>query len=680
MKDNMTNQPQTRPLGQKKKSGAARWVGLLLVVVALGITGLVAARMTGSGSSAASAATVPVRQGDLNILVSEAGSIRARNSIQYKVEVERRGMSNDMTILSVVPAGTYVTQEDVDDGMVLVQLDASTLDDELLQEQMDLASDQENVTSAKESYDIQLIQNESDIASSQLRVRFALMDLQKYVGAELTSEMVKDVNEVASLSAHLAPFIQMVKDDPNLLEGSGAGQELKRYNDDIVLAEGQLSTAKARLDGTRVLYDANYVSELDMQGDELSVTSRQFSYENSQVSLDLFLRYDFPKNCEQRLSDYIEAGRQLERTYAQCRSRLAQASARLANANERFNSQSQNVEEIEQQIASCTIRAKAPGLVIYGAGDSGDMFRQMRGRGGGSSSGIIAEGESVYTGQVLISMPDTAAMVAEISVHETEIDKVKVGQPANIIMDAFPDRVLQGQVLEVAPLPDQNRNFLNPDLKVYQTLVLIRGTHDFLKTRMSCQVDILVENLKDKLLVPIQTVSNRQGKKVVYVKTGGGSEEREVTTGSFNDSFVQITNGLEEGEEVLLNPPLYTDTLGLGFEQTMDFAPSDPNLVPPAPSTAAMPRGGGRRGGAGMPQGGQMDMEAMREMGQRYMEQMTDEQRQQAEQFMQRMQQSGGMGGAQRPGGGQGGRGGGGGQRPSGGGGGFAPAPSEEGM
>ena len=675
MKDNMTNQAQNRPLGQKKKSGAARWVGLLLVVVALGITGLVAARMTGAASGNSSVITVPVQRGNLNIIVSEGGSIRARNSVQYKVEVERRGMSGDITILSVVPPGTYVTPQDVEDGLVLVQLDSSTLEDQLLQDEMELASDQENVTSQKEAYDIQLIQNESDIASSQLRVRFALMDLQKYVGAALASEMVKDVNEVASLSAHVAPFIQRIIDDPNLLDGSGAGQELKRYNDDIVLAEGNLSTAKARLAGTRVLYDANYVSELDMQSDELSVTSREFSFENSHVSLDLFLRYDFPKNCEQRLSDYIEAGRQLERTYAQCRSRLAQASARLANANERYNAQNQNVEEIRQQIASCTIRAKAPGLVIYGAGDSGDMFRQMRGRGGTSGgSGIVAEGESVYTGQVLISMPDTAAMVAEISVHETEIDKVKAGQPANIVMDAFPDSVLSGQVLEVAPLPDQNRNFLNPDLKVYQTLVLIRGTHDFLKTRMSCQVDILVEQLTDVLLVPIQVVSNRQGKKVVFVKTGGGAEERDVTTGSFNDTFVEIKGGLEEGDEVLLNPPLFTDTLGLGFEQSMDFAPSDPNLVPAAPSTNGMPRGG--RGGMG----GQMTPEML----QRVRESMgvgDDVSDEQLTQMMQeRMQGVGGRGG-QRQGGGQGGQGfgGGGGGRATrgGGGGGFAPAPSD---
>jgi HlyD family secretion protein len=159
-------------------------------------------------------------------------------------------------------------------------------------------------------------------------------------------------------------------------------------------------------------------------------------------------------------------------------------------------------------------------------------------------------------------MPDTAAMVAEVSVHETEVDKVRPGQPVQVVMDAFPDRILRGEVLEVAPLPDQQRGWMNPDLKVYKTLVSIDGTHDFLKTRMSCRVEILVRQLEDVLLVPIQVVANRGGQKVCYVKGSTGPQEREVRTGAFTDTLVQIIDGLQEGDEVLLNPPMFDDLSG----------------------------------------------------------------------------------------------------------------------
>jgi len=85
---------------------------------------------------------------------------------------------------------------------------------------------------------------------------------------------------------------------------------------------------------------------------------------------------------------------------------------------------------------------------------------------------------------------------------------------------------------------------------------------------MSCKVQILVEQLEDVIIVPIQVVSNRAGRKVCYVITSGGYQERVVRTGLFNDTFVEIIEGLEAGEEVMLNPPLFSE-LGIpaSFEQ-----------------------------------------------------------------------------------------------------------------
>jgi len=571
MKNNKDNQNQDKSENQrqgvkKAKAGTKRrWVILLLVIAALMVSGLVAKTIKrNTGSDISNSGTFTVRRDNLPITVTEGGSIRAHKSIQYKCQVERRG--GDVTILDIVPAGTYVTQEDVDNGMVLVKLDSSALEDRLTQEKMSLASDQANYTAAQEAYEIQKIDNESAIADSDLNVRFALLDLQKYLGSEPAEQLIKDVNEASNLTEYITPFIDEVRNDPNILAGSAAGQELKRLQDNIVLAEGNLKTAEDTLAGTRKLHDANYVSDLELQRDELNLQNRQFALESAKISLDLLMDYDFPKDTEQYLSDYIEAGRRLQRTQAQCRSRLAQAQAQLSMAESRFQEQAEQVKELEQQIEYCIIKARAPGLAVYGTGGESDFYRAMRGRGGGS--GVIAEGEVVSEGQVIISMPDTASMVAEISVHETEVDKVRPGQPATIVMDAFPDGVLRGEVLEVAPLPDQQRGWLNPDLKVYQTLVRIDGTHDFLRSRMSCKVNILVEQLEDSIIVPIQVVSNRSGRKVCYVATSQGSQERVVQTGFSNDIFVQILEGLEVGEEVLLNPPLFTELTGpVAFQQ-----------------------------------------------------------------------------------------------------------------
>jgi HlyD family secretion protein len=90
---------------------------------------------------------------------------------------------------------------------------------------------------------------------------------------------------------------------------------------------------------------------------------------------------------------------------------------------------------------------------------------------------------------------------------------------------------------------------------VYTTQIAIDGTHDVLKPGMSARVEILVDQLYDVKIVPVHVVANRGGKKLCYILTEKGPEEREVQTGAFNNTFVQIISGLEVGEKVLLNPP-----------------------------------------------------------------------------------------------------------------------------
>lgn len=110
-------------------------------------------------------------------------------------------------------------------------------------------------------------------------------------------------------------------------------------------------------------------------------------------------------------------------------------------------------------------------------------------------------------------------MGVELRVHESSVNMVKPGQNATITVEAYPDTALQGKVFNVAPLPDPPHGWFDPSVKVYTTQITIDGAHDFLKPGMSAKVEILIEQLKNVLIVPIQVVANREGKKVCYVAT-----------------------------------------------------------------------------------------------------------------------------------------------------------------
>ncbi len=557
MKKNDTSKIAGRDPG-KSKSAKRRWLipagAAATVLIVLGML-MASNRTTTPSAKSENLRTFTVRRDDLPITVTESGSIKAQKSIELKSEVEGRA-----TIISIVPEGSYVTAEDVNNGKILCELDSGDLDEQLAQREIDFASTEAGYKEATEAYDIQVKQNESDVTAAMLKVKFALIDFKKYLGAETADKLVREANDVSDPKVSTGIIdVSSFLDDPNNLGGE-ASQKYRELTDQIRLVELNRARAEFKLEGTQELFDANYVSELELKGDELEMERYGVQKTQADTALELWMLYEFPKQTEKLLSDYYEARRELDRTQARARSRLAQAFAQKRSAEARFNLRRGRLEKTKAQIKACTIRAPAPGLVVYGS--SGDQYRRYRG------AGIIAAGETVYQRQTVIQLPDTSEMMAEINVHESSVDKVQPGQRAKIIMDAFPDETFQGEVLKVAPLPDQQRGWLSPDVKVYTTQVSIEGTHNFLKPGMSAKVEVLVDHLKDVLIVPVQVVANRGGRKVCYVTASQKSTEREVKTGAFNNTYVQILEGLQPGEQVLMNPPRITEAKSETEEQS----------------------------------------------------------------------------------------------------------------
>jgi len=524
----------------------------LLIFPVFALVGLVAVVLWAFSSASdglkPTVGTYVVGRGDLTISVTEDGDIVAVNSKDIKSEVEGR-----TTIISIVDEGTYITPEDVKNGKILVELDSSEIKQKLAQQEISYLNAQASLTEAKESLDIQKKQNESDIEAGKLKVQFALMDLQKYLGEVVANKLV-----LSRSNQHSDPNkIELLVKDPNL--GGEALQKLRELNANIALTEAKLARAEDTLKGTQKLYESNYVAEVELKGDQLDVQSLKFQRDQDKTAMDLFLRYEFPKQAEKLLSDYREAQRELDRVRASARSKLAQAQAQLGSKKATYLVQKERLENLRKQLKACVIRAPSPGEVVYASST------ERRSRYG--SNEPIDVGLEIRERQKIISIPDTSQMKVEIKVHETWIDKIELGQKAIITVSAFPDKTFTGKVIRKAPLADP-ANWLNPDLKVYSTDVSIDGTHEFLKTGMTAKVEIIIDKLKDVINVPIQAVANRQGKKVCYVANNQGVTAREVQTGAFNDNFVEIKAGLREGEHILLNPPRAVETASsLGKKQ-----------------------------------------------------------------------------------------------------------------
>jgi len=522
------------------KSGSIRRFLLILislaVVVAIVVFGFLYLRAGGSDDSKPGTGLFTVKRGDLTISVTEAGSIKAIKSEDIKSKVEGQA-----TIVNIVPEGTMITAEDVNDGKVLVELDSSKLKEQLPLTEIALSSAEAAFADANESYLIQVKQNESNTTAAELKVRFFLMDFQKYLGETVAQKATDEANPDPNSRIDTALLLKDIE-EPN--SGGAASQKFKELQDNIALAKSNLERASGKLDWTEKLRVKEYVSETELLADRLEVQSLTIKRDQAETALNLFRRYDFPKQVEQLQSDYNEAKLELERTQARARSQLVQAKAKLVSAKATYELQKQRLEKLYSQIEACVIKAPAVGQVVYWS--STERWSRFK----------IEQGAEVPEGYKIITIPDASEMKVEIKVHETWIDKIEPNQPAKITVAAFADKTFTGKVLKKAPLADQT-DFLNPDLKVYLTDVSIDGTHDALKTGMTGTVEVIIDELHDVLYVPIQSVVTVEEKKMCYIM-GSRAEKREVETGLFNDNFVEIKSGLTEGEKVLLNPPRWT--------------------------------------------------------------------------------------------------------------------------
>jgi len=188
----------------------------------------------------------------------------------------------------------------------------------------------------------------------------------------------------------------------------------------------------------------------------------------------------------------------------------------------------------------------------FASRSSSQNFRDFGGFEFYGTPGILEEGTMVRQRQELIRLPDVSKMLAEVKIEEARVAQVRAGMTAYIYVKNIPHRRFKGTVRRVALMPDSQSSWMNPNVKVFPTDILVDEELPILKPGVSASAEIIITNLTKVLSVPIQTVARLHGENVCFVKKGSRVTPVPVTTGWFNDSFVEITSGLKERDLVLL--------------------------------------------------------------------------------------------------------------------------------
>jgi HlyD family secretion protein len=252
------------------------------------------------------------------------------------------------------------------------------------------------------------------------------------------------------------------------------------------------------------------------------------------------LKTEVPPEVQQRI-EYEKAvleergcQRDLENLRAEVRTTQALVGAELESLVRQRDRARGRVESLERNVERMTVRAPQEGIVVYRTSWNDEKKKV---------------GDSVWSGEQLLGIPDLNEMKGEGFVDEADGGPVAEGQPVTLRLEARPDFDLEGRVARIGRTV-QRRSWRTP-LKGFRVEIALEKTDPtFMRPAMRFRGEVETDRIPGLLLVPRAAVFLRDDGPVVWAKRGLGWREVAVTLGRRNRKLVEVLTGLEEGDRV----------------------------------------------------------------------------------------------------------------------------------
>ena len=214
--------------------------------------------------------------------------------------------------------------------------------------------------------------------------------------------------------------------------------------------------------------------------------------------------------------------------------KLDEAKARHERGQAGLDRAQARLATLETQLGYASIRSTLEGRVLDVPVEEGSAVSPVT---------------AVTGGTLLLSLAATDRLHLEGLVDENEVARIEPGQSARIRTEAFGDRVFEGSVRKIAPLGQRIQNVTYFEVEID----IVDAEAQLLRPRMSGDADIVTQVVEGALTLPETALHYRGDEIYVEIPNGAGPPlERLVEVGIVDGSRVEITGGVEEGEEVVL--------------------------------------------------------------------------------------------------------------------------------
>lgn len=397
-------------------------------------------------------------------------------------------------------------------GDVCCELDSSTLVEKEKEQKIKVTTARANLEKAGKDIEIQETTNESNVAKAKLAEDLAQLSLISYTAV-----------------------------------GGEYQQELETLKGDIKKTEEELSINKEEYERVRDQARLGYANVNQLESARLKVTQSQILLSVNRGKLEVLEKYTKPKK-EKELSQTAEdTKRETQRARLEGEALMTQMKAAYDAASLTLSVEEEKLDLFQRQIKACRLVATQAGEVVYASQKSNR----------GSEPVVIEEGAAVRERQAVINLPDLEHMKIDARIHESRISRVVIGQPVEIEIDAIPGDPYRGQLQGISSVPIPG-SWPNTDLKEYEATIEIKDDAarvKKLKPGMTAQIRIVVDDRKEPVLqIPVQAVVSFSGYFYTFVAGKDAVERRELKVGDSNDEYIEILDGVKEGEAVVMSP------------------------------------------------------------------------------------------------------------------------------
>ena len=449
--------------------------------------------------------TYRVRRDDLSIGLIQGGYINASKKHKLSLQANYR-----TKLLWVIDENTKVKA-----GQLLAKFETDELKEKIEELEIDLDNLRKELDIAQENERIQISTNIADQQAAEERLSKADDALRKYRRFERANKRDSLDLEISKAQSTL----NAKKEAYETTRDSEVKTE-KGKDEDLAKKKRQL------------LKDA-----------QAEIENAENALQNAENNWKVFRRYDHPSQMKRLLNELEQAELNLRKVKISNASKLVQSTRSINNYKRRIRRTEEQLKRYKSYMEMMELTAPADGVVIYG--DPDRNWNRVD----------VKTGLEVWKGLVLLTIPEMSNLVVEFDLPELYRTKIKVGDTAALSPDSLPGEKFYGKVSKIDTLPTYQISWDTSSPKIYKSRISLDQQSPKLVNGMSVQLNVVTKVIPQTLFVQVEAVFEDNDRFFVYRGTLTGPKETEVKIGDSNDNFVQITDGLEEGDIVYLYRP-----------------------------------------------------------------------------------------------------------------------------